>query len=142
MRYAKIRSTDIANGPGVRVSIFVQGCTHHCPNCFNKETWDFNGGHIFNRRVQMQFLDLANRPEVVGFSILGGEPLQQGLLRPHTKITRSTDCANSTNRCSRPATCPQIVSTASTCSGSAARLRITSKMCSKSARLCVVCDRK
>ncbi len=78
MRYAKVRSKDIANGPGIRVSIYVQGCNHHCPNCFNKETWDFNGGKIFTQRTQIQFLDLANNPEIVGFSILGGEPLQQG----------------------------------------------------------------
>ena len=78
MRYAKIRSMDIANGPGIRVSIFVQGCTHQCDGCFNKEAWSFNGGKIFSQRVLEQFLDLANNPEIVGFSILGGEPLQQG----------------------------------------------------------------
>lgn len=78
MRYFKIRSQDISNGPGIRVSIFVQGCNRHCKNCFNPETWDFNGGHIFNRRVKMTFLSLAKDKEVVGFSILGGEPLQQG----------------------------------------------------------------
>lgn len=78
MRYAKIRSQDIANGPGIRVSIYVQGCSRHCKNCFNPETWDFNGGHIFNRRVKEQFLALAEEKMIVGFSILGGEPLQQG----------------------------------------------------------------
>ena len=79
MRYAKIRATDIANGPGIRVSLFVQGCSHQCPGCFNQDTWDFNSGRIFNRRVKIQFLDLANKDKnIVGFSILGGEPLQQG----------------------------------------------------------------
>jgi anaerobic ribonucleoside-triphosphate reductase activating protein len=79
MRYAKIRSEDIANGPGIRVSIYVQGCSRHCPGCFNPETWDFNGGRIFNRRVKIQFLELARKNKsIVGFSILGGEPLQQG----------------------------------------------------------------
>lgn len=79
MRYAKIRAMDIANGPGIRVSLFVQGCNHHCPGCFNQDTWDFEGGRIFNRRVKIQFLDLANKDKnIVGFSILGGEPLQQG----------------------------------------------------------------
>lgn len=78
MRYAKIRSQDIANGPGIRVSIYVQGCSRHCKNCFNPETWDFNGGRIFNRRVKEQFLALAEEKMIVGFSILGGEPLQQG----------------------------------------------------------------
>ena len=78
MRYAKIRSQDISNGPGIRVSIFVQGCSRHCKNCFNPETWDFNGGHIFGKQVKAKFLSLAKDKEVVGFSILGGEPLQQG----------------------------------------------------------------
>lgn len=78
MRYAKIRSQDISNGPGIRVSIFVQGCNRRCKNCFNPETWDFDGGRIFSNRVKMQFLDLAKSRDVVGFSILGGEPLQQG----------------------------------------------------------------
>lgn len=78
MRYAKVRAMDIANGPGVRVTLFVQGCNHHCPGCFNQDTWDFNGGKIFNQRVKAQFLDLANDRDIVGFSILGGEPLQQG----------------------------------------------------------------
>lgn len=78
MRVAKIRQEDIANGPGVRVSIWVQGCNRHCPGCFNPETWDFNGGRLFNRRVKIQFLELARPKRIVGFSILGGEPLQQG----------------------------------------------------------------
>lgn len=77
MRYSMIRKRDIANGPGIRVSIYVQGCSRHCPDCFNPETWDFNGGNIFNRRILTQFLELARPEEVVGFSILGGEPLQQ-----------------------------------------------------------------
>ena len=78
MRFAKIRSQDIANGPGIRVSIWVQGCNRHCPHCFNPETWDFDGGRLFNRRVKIQFLELAQNKSIVGFSILGGEPLQQG----------------------------------------------------------------
>lgn len=78
MRYAKIRSEDIANGPGIRVSIYVQGCSRHCPGCFNPETWDFDGGRLFHRRVKIQFLALAEKKNIVGFSILGGEPLQQG----------------------------------------------------------------
>lgn len=78
MRFLKIRSEDISNGPGIRVSIWVQGCNRHCPGCFNPETWDFDGGRLFNRRVKIQFLDLAKDKKIVGFSILGGEPLQQG----------------------------------------------------------------
>ena len=78
MKYALIRSEDIANGPGIRVSIYVQGCSHHCEGCFNPETWDFNGGRIFNNRIKAKFLELAKEKNIVGFSILGGEPLQQG----------------------------------------------------------------
>lgn len=77
MHWAKIRKEDIANGPGIRVSLFVQGCNRHCKNCFNPETWDFNDGFLWNKRIQTQFLDLATPKNIVGFSILGGEPLQQ-----------------------------------------------------------------
>lgn len=78
MRWAKIRTEDIANGPGVRVSLYVQGCSRHCEKCFNPETWDFKGGHPFNRRVFLQLLDAINQKGIVGVSILGGEPLEQG----------------------------------------------------------------
>lgn len=78
MRWAKIRTEDIANGPGVRVSLFVQGCSRHCKNCFNPETWDFTEGHPFNRRVYIQFLDAIKSKSIAGVSILGGEPLEQG----------------------------------------------------------------
>jgi anaerobic ribonucleoside-triphosphate reductase activating protein len=78
MRWAKIRTEDIANGPGIRVSLFVQGCNRHCKNCFNPETWDFNGGQLFNRRVLMTLLDAIKKKNIVGLSILGGEPLDQG----------------------------------------------------------------
>ena len=66
---------DIANGPGIRVTIFVQGCTFNCPNCFNPETHDFNGGTEFNDLVIDKVLTLANNDYIVGLSILGGEPL-------------------------------------------------------------------
>ena len=75
MRYSKIRKMDISNGPGVRVSIFMQGCTFNCPNCFNKETHDFEGGNEFNADVIEKVLKLADSDYVVGLSILGGEPL-------------------------------------------------------------------
>ena len=78
MRFFQVRAEDISNGPGIRVSIWVQGCNRHCPGCFNPETWDFDGGKLFNRRVKIQFLDLAKDKKIVGFSILGGEPLLQG----------------------------------------------------------------
>ena len=78
MRWAKIRTEDIANGPGFRVSIYVQGCNNHCPGCFNPETWDFEGGREFTDKVKSKFLELGKSKKIAGFSILGGEPLQQG----------------------------------------------------------------
>ena len=78
MRWAKIRTEDIANGPGFRVSIYVQGCNNHCPGCFNPETWDFEGGKEFTDKVKSKFLELGKNKKIAGFSILGGEPLQQG----------------------------------------------------------------
>ncbi len=75
MRYNKIRKMDISNGPGVRVSIFLQGCAFKCKNCFNPETHDFNGGLEFNQDVVNQVLELANKDHIAGLSILGGEPM-------------------------------------------------------------------
>lgn len=66
---------DISNGPGVRVSIFMQGCTFHCKNCFNPETHDFNGGKEFTDEKIRLVLDLCKPDHIVGLSILGGEPL-------------------------------------------------------------------
>ena len=77
MRFAQIRKEDISNGPGIRVSLFVQGCNRHCDGCFNPETWDYDNGQIFNRRIQELFLDLGKEKRIAGFSILGGEPLDQ-----------------------------------------------------------------
>ena len=78
MRYSRIRSTDISNGPGFRVSIFVQGCTRHCDKCFNPETWDFNGGSPFTDVTMNRLISFGDSREIIGYSILGGEPLQQG----------------------------------------------------------------
>lgn len=75
MRYNKIRKMDIANGPGVRVSIFLQGCAFHCPECFNPETHDFHGGQEFTAETLQQLLNLCAADYVQGLSILGGEPL-------------------------------------------------------------------
>ena len=74
MRYHKIRKMDISNGPGVRVSIFMQGCEFHCENCFNKETHDFNGGKEFTDDTIKRVLELCENENVEGLSILGGEP--------------------------------------------------------------------
>ena len=75
MRYNLIRKMDIADGPGVRVSIFMQGCHFHCKNCFNPETWDFNGGKEFNDEVIEKVLQLCKKDHIKGLSILGGEPM-------------------------------------------------------------------
>ena len=75
MKYAKIRKMDISNGEGVRVSLFVQGCSFHCKNCFNQETWDFNGGKEFTTEEIQKIIELANKDYIAGLSVLGGEPL-------------------------------------------------------------------
>lgn len=77
MRYAQIRSMDISNGEGVGVALFVQGCNFHCNNCFNKETWDFNGGKEWTDEIQEKLLNLIKKPHIKRVSILGGEPLDE-----------------------------------------------------------------
>ncbi len=75
MRYNKIRKMDIADGPGVRVSIFMQGCSFHCKNCFNENTWDYEGGLEFNQDVIDDILKISGEDYIKGLSILGGEPM-------------------------------------------------------------------
>ena len=77
MRYAQIRSMDISNGEGVGVSLFVQGCNRHCFNCFNSETWNFNGGKEWTEETKNKFMELIDRPYIRRISILGGEPLAE-----------------------------------------------------------------
>ena len=76
MNYATIKKNDVANGPGVRVSLFVSGCRHLCPGCFNSEAWDFGYGKPFDENVIEEILDACDRPFIDGLSILGGEPLE------------------------------------------------------------------
>ncbi len=75
MRYNKIRKMDIADGPGVRVSIFMQGCSFNCKNCFNPETHNFSGGKEFTEETINHIIDLCNNENIEGLSILGGEPM-------------------------------------------------------------------
>ena len=75
MRYNVIRKMDISNGPGVRVSVFMQGCEFHCKNCFNQETWDFEGGKEFSQETIDEVLNLCQQDYIKGLSILGGEPM-------------------------------------------------------------------
>ena len=84
MNYADIKRIDVANGPGIRVSLFVSGCTHHCKGCFNKETWDFNYGKPFTQNEIDEIMEYVSPNHIKGLSLLGGEPFefsnQQGLL--------------------------------------------------------------
>ena len=89
MRYNLIRKMDISNGPGVRVSIFMQGCSFHCKNCFNPETWDFKGGQEFTDDTINKVLELCNKPEVKGLSILGGEPMHPTNIEGTTKLAKA-----------------------------------------------------
>ncbi len=75
MRYNQIRKMDISNGPGVRVSLFFQGCHFHCKDCFNAETWDFNKGKPFNDEIIDEIIKIADFEYIDGLSILGGEPM-------------------------------------------------------------------
>lgn len=75
MRYASMRNLDISNGENIGVSLFVQGCHFHCNNCFNSETWDFEGGYSWTEKSIKDFLNLVNRSYIKRVSILGGEPL-------------------------------------------------------------------
>ena len=76
MNYATIKWTDIANGEGVRISLFVSGCTHRCKNCFNEIAWDFAYGELFDEAVQEKILKELGSSFIAGLSLLGGEPLE------------------------------------------------------------------
>lgn len=76
MNYAAIKNCDIANGPGVRVSLFVSGCTHRCKGCFNEVAWDFQYGNPFTQETIDSILEMLSPPHVKGLTILGGEPFE------------------------------------------------------------------
>lgn len=76
MNYATIKNCDIANGPGVRVSLFVSGCTHHCRGCFNEIAWDFNYGQPFTQQTIDQILEMLKPAYIKGITLLGGEPFE------------------------------------------------------------------
>lgn len=88
MRYNKIRKMDIADGPGVRVSIFFQGCAFHCKNCFNPETWDFDGGQEFTDKEIEKIIELAKPEHIAGLSILGGEPMHPKNIKATTMLAK------------------------------------------------------
>lgn len=91
MNYAEIKYYDIANGPGVRTSLFVSGCTHHCRECFNEETWDFNFGKPFDGETQNAIIESLEPAYIAGLTLLGGEPWEpanQRALLPFIKRVR------------------------------------------------------
>ena len=93
MYYSEIKECDVANGPGVRVTLFVSGCTHHCKGCFNEMTWDFQYGREFEKEDAENIIKLLEPPYIAGLTLLGGEPLeyrnQQGLL-PLLRMVKET----------------------------------------------------
>lgn len=91
MNYGEIKKTDIANGPGVRVSLFVSGCTHQCKNCFNEVAWDFGYGRQFTRETADELYEALSPEYISGLTILGGEPFEpqnQRALLPFIKEVR------------------------------------------------------
>ena len=91
MYYGNIKDKDIANGEGVRVTLFVSGCTHHCKNCFNPETWDFCYGNEFTREVEDKIIEMLKPSYIKGLTLLGGEPMEpqnQQALLPFLKRVR------------------------------------------------------
>ncbi len=89
MRYNKIRKMDIADGPGVRVSIFTQGCSFNCKNCFNPETHDFEKGQEFTDETIEKVLNLCEKEHIAGLSILGGEPMHPRNIEGTTKLAKA-----------------------------------------------------
>lgn len=77
MNIANIKYNDVANGEGIRTSIFVSGCTHHCLGCFNQVAWDFNYGYLFNESVEEKIFDSVKPDYIKGISLLGGEPFEK-----------------------------------------------------------------
>ncbi len=92
MNYGEIKKTDIANGTGVRVSLFVSGCTHHCKGCFNPETWNFEYGKPFTKEVEEELLKALTPTHITGLTLLGGEPMEpsnQQVLVPFLRTVKA-----------------------------------------------------
>lgn len=89
MNYGKIKPVDVANGEGIRVSLFVSGCSHHCKGCFNAELWNYNAGQEYNLLVAANILDLCGEHYISGLSLLGGEPLDPHNLQHLTVLAYS-----------------------------------------------------
>lgn len=93
MNYATIKWADVANGPGVRVSLFVSGCTHHCPGCFNEEAQDFGYGQPFTRTEEDKILRALAPAHIKGLSLLGGEPFEPDNQRALLPLLRRVKAA-------------------------------------------------
>ncbi|MBQ5734024.1 MAG: anaerobic ribonucleoside-triphosphate reductase activating protein [Lachnospiraceae bacterium] len=88
MNYADIKQFDIANGPGVRVSLFVSGCYHHCKNCFNEETWDFNYGSPYTKETEDRIIEYMKPDYVEGITLLGGDPFALPNQKPLVELLK------------------------------------------------------
>ena len=92
MHYGSIKDCDIANGPGVRVSLFVSGCTNHCEGCFQPQTWDFNYGSEYSSETEDYLIELVSKDYIRGISVLGGDPMepenQKGLINLLKRIRK------------------------------------------------------
>lgn len=95
MYYSKIKFNDVANGPGLRVSLFTSGCKHHCKGCFQPETWNFTNGELFTLDTQKYIIEKSNNKYIAGLSLLGGDPLDNvdgilPLLKKYREVFGST----------------------------------------------------
>ena len=88
MNYAAIKTCDIANGPGVRTSLFVSGCTHHCKGCFQPETWNFDYGERYTKKTEDEIIESLRPDYVDGITLLGGEPFEPENQRELVKLLR------------------------------------------------------
>lgn len=88
MHYATIKDCDVANGPGVRISLFVSGCTHHCKGCFNQEAWDFDYGQPFTQETVEKILQMLKPGYIKGLTLLGGEPFEPQNQGPIVELLR------------------------------------------------------
>ena len=87
MNYATIKYNDVSNGPGIRTSLFVSGCTHHCEGCFNSIAWDFNYGEPYTKKVEDEIIDSLRHSYVKGITLLGGEPFEPQNQGPLVELT-------------------------------------------------------
>lgn len=125
MNYGKIRENDIANGSGVRVSLFVSGCRNHCKNCFQPETWDFNYGEPYTLDTERYIINSLSKPYIQGLTLLGGEPFepenQRQLIRLLQRV--KAECPSKDVWCYTGYTIEQLKSDSSSC-----RCEVTDEM--------------